>query len=399
MTLTYGSLFSGVGMMDLGLDESGWHPLWSCEIDPVCRSVLKRHRPGVKVYEDVRTILDERPAIPTLLVGGTPCQDLSVAGKRRGLAGERSGLFYDFVRVADALAPRWLLWENVGGALSSPPGRKGEDFAIVLKEITGFWPAVPSDGWRSSGICVGTKRAAAWRLLDSQYNRVAQRRRRVFIVAISGNTSGLDEQESWEHICGLAGLPAAVLFEQTSVSWDTAPSRETESRIASTLRSRSHSRGVSMPGRGGEDDQNIVIARSLMAKGNDPQDPSIENSIVATLNTSGNNGGFRSEPGEHLVCGTLQLHSKAHGHAMTSQQAAENNQLIPYNGVRRLTPTECEILMGLPLDWTKYGHDGKKISNSARYRMIGNGCVVNEIEWIGRRIIEANKTAEANGNL
>src|ERR1700691_6075551 len=187
MTLTYGSLFSGVGMIDLGLQKAGWTGLWGSEIDPMARSVYRRHWPERVVYDDVRTIIEWGRAVPRLVVGGTPCQDLSVAGKRGGLAGERSGLFYDFVRVADALAPRWLLWENVAGPLSSPPGQRGEDFALVLREITGFWPAVPKEGWRSAGVCVGPKRAAAWRLLNAEYAGVPQRRRRVFIVACAGD--------------------------------------------------------------------------------------------------------------------------------------------------------------------------------------------------------------------
>ena len=193
---TYVSLFSGIGGMDAGLHAAGWRPVLFCEADPYRRDVLRDRFPGVPVYDDVRTLGepawrvaadgDGAPAdegrweagsgLPVrgdvaLVCGGFPCQDLSVAGQRRGLAGERSSLFFEFARVADAVRPAWLLIENVPGLFSSPGrdretgiDRSGADFAVVLGTLADLGYGV------------------AWRVLDSRFFGVPQRRRRVFIV-------------------------------------------------------------------------------------------------------------------------------------------------------------------------------------------------------------------------
>jgi len=157
------SLFSGVGGMDLGLHRAGFEHVAFCEADPYRRQVLERHWPGVPVSDDVRTFKFD--GLVDCVAGGFPCQDLSVAGKRQGLAGERSGLFYDFARIADKhVRPGGvLIAENVAGLLSSNDGR---DMAIVLRTLSDL------------GFSIG------YRLVDSQFFRVPQRRRRVFIVGI-----------------------------------------------------------------------------------------------------------------------------------------------------------------------------------------------------------------------
>jgi DNA (cytosine-5)-methyltransferase 1 len=189
-----GSLFSGIGGLDLGLARAGFRHAFFCEADPYRRRVLARHWPGVPIYADVRHVRgggglaeqrpdgsgddgrasgraghgpgasDPRDPACDLLVGGFPCQDLSVAGRRAGLAGERSGLFFEFARVADALLPAggWVLLENVPGLLSSNGGR---DFALILATLADL------------GI-----HDLAWRVLDSRYFGVPQRRRRVYLL-------------------------------------------------------------------------------------------------------------------------------------------------------------------------------------------------------------------------
>jgi len=143
------SLFSGVGGMDLGLERAGHTIVAMCEIDPHARSILKHHWPDVPIHEDVTTLnaKDFRGRID-LVAGGSPCQDLSVAGQRQGLDGQRSGLFWHQCRIADTTAARWVLWENVPGALSS---NNGHDFAAVLWGLTGTLPRVPDGGWRTGG--------------------------------------------------------------------------------------------------------------------------------------------------------------------------------------------------------------------------------------------------------
>ena len=167
--LLCGSLFSGVGGMDLGFSWAGWAHAFFAEIEPFGRAVLAARFPGVPIYGDVRDVPEcERELWPRLdvLTFGSPCQDLSVAGKRRGLDGDRSGLFWEAMRIAGdgPLRPRALLMENVEGLLSSNNGR---DFALVLD-------AMAERGYRWS-----------YRVLDSQHFGVPQRRRRVFVLAIA----------------------------------------------------------------------------------------------------------------------------------------------------------------------------------------------------------------------
>ncbi|MCJ7442995.1 MAG: DNA (cytosine-5-)-methyltransferase, partial [Methanotrichaceae archaeon] len=174
--MKYGSLFSGIGGFDIALNRAGFIPAWMCEIDKSCQNILKKHFEGVKIYDDVRTIRNAEPV--DLICGGFPCQDLSVAGKRAGLAGERSGLWFEFARVIDELEPKWVVIENVPGLLSS---NKGRDFAVIIQWLVK----------RGYGV--------SWRILDAQYFGVPQRRRRVFIVGSFGN-----------------GRSAEVLFERES---------------------------------------------------------------------------------------------------------------------------------------------------------------------------------------
>lgn len=152
-----GSLFSGVGGFDLAFERAGFEIAWQCEIDRHASAVLKRHWPDVRLIGDVHDIGPGDGPID-VLVGGFPCQDLSVAGRRAGLAGERSGLFFEFARCIETLAPEWVVIENVPGLLSSNGGR---DMATVVGTLgkLGY-------GW-------------AYRVLDAQYDHLAQRRERV----------------------------------------------------------------------------------------------------------------------------------------------------------------------------------------------------------------------------
>lgn len=165
------SLFAGVGGFDLGLERSGHTCVGQVEIDKHARSVLEQQFPNVPKHNDVTTAIDWADEIGLtgnidLVCGGFPCQDLSVAGKRAGLAGARSGLFYDALRFATHTKAKTILLENVPGLLSSNQGR---DFGAVLA-------ALAESGYSN----------IEWRVLDSQFFGVPQRRRRVFIVASTG---------------------------------------------------------------------------------------------------------------------------------------------------------------------------------------------------------------------
>ena len=161
-----GSLFAGVGGFDLGFEQTGkFETAWMSEWDRHAEAVLRRRFPNAKQLGDITKVDPSQLEPVDVVVGGFPCQDLSVAGKRAGLAGERSGLFHEFVRIVRGLPrrPSFVVVENVPGMLSSQQGR---DFAVVLSEVAEEWGAV----------------SVAWRILDSQYFGVAQRRRRVFLV-------------------------------------------------------------------------------------------------------------------------------------------------------------------------------------------------------------------------
>jgi DNA (cytosine-5)-methyltransferase 1 len=199
-----GTLFSGIGAFDLAFREEGIETLWQVEIDPNCRRVLEKHFPETEKFEDVAAVRNLRNV--NVIVGGFPCQDLSVAGRREGLAGERSGLWFEYHRIIRELQPEWVVIENVPGLLSS---NEGLDFAVLIGGLTGTVPRVPSDGWKSSGFARGWFYNCAWRVLDAQYFGLAQRRKRVFIVASRGS-----------------GGAAQVLFEPESVPWSAPPRRE-----------------------------------------------------------------------------------------------------------------------------------------------------------------------------
>jgi len=158
--LTVGSTFTGVGGADLGFEQAGSQISWQCELDAWKRSVLAAHWPDVQIFDDITTMLDPPPV--DILIGGFPCQDLSVAGQRKGFTGERSVLAFEFLRLAESIRPKWLVLENVPGLLSSS---QGADFARLIDEV------------------VACGYGVAWRILDARFFGVPQRRRRVFIVA------------------------------------------------------------------------------------------------------------------------------------------------------------------------------------------------------------------------
>lgn len=170
--MRYVSLFSGIEAASVAWGPLGWEPMAFSEIDPFPCAVLMERFPEVPNLGDVKEVdwigFAKSHGRPDIVVGGSPCQSFSVAGKREGLAGA-SGLMWEFVRACDQLRPRWIVWENVPGALSSTGG---EDFRCLLKSLDEL------------GYCV------AWRVLDAQFFGVAQRRRRVFLVAGLGSGGG-----------------------------------------------------------------------------------------------------------------------------------------------------------------------------------------------------------------
>lgn len=227
MKLTFGSLFAGVGGFDQGFDRASMECRWQVEWDKNCQKLLQRKWPNARHYEDITTVRAGELERVDVICGGSPCQDLSVAGKRAGMAGGRSGLFHEMVRICKRVRPRFVVWENVDGAFSSNEGR---DFASVLRAFTGLAVEVPADGWGRAGFIKTPfpewRWNCAWRLFDAQYFGVPQRRRRVFLVASLGD-----------------GSCAEILFEPESLRGDSPPSRGARERIAGSISARTEGGG------------------------------------------------------------------------------------------------------------------------------------------------------------
>jgi DNA (cytosine-5)-methyltransferase 1 len=353
-----GSLFDGIGGFPLAFLRTGVDTAWSAEIDPHCRSVTARHFSQVEQIEDVRDVA-EGLVRPGIITAGWPCQGNSVAGKRGGMADERSGLWSEVRRILAEFRPRWFLGENVPGLLSVCG-------CIACRTVNAFLAihSERNDGERCKCIrCDAGRRLLAahrgrdfcgiladlaelgygfaYRIFDAQWFGVAQRRRRVFIVGCLGD---------WRS-------SAEVLFESDSLPWHPAPIRESRPRVANYLTSGVASgSGVNRPGRRREDDFNLVT-HTLRGEGFDASE-------------DGTGRGTPLIP----VGGSLG--------------ATKRDGVCHRGGVRRLTPRECERLQGFPDDWTRHGADGAEMSDSARYRMLGNSVAVPCVEWIARRLIE-----------
>ena len=186
--LTLGSLFDGIGGWLLAAQHAGVKPLWRCEIDKFPRAVSEHHFPEVESYGDIRGVHGNEITPVDIICAGSPCQNLSVAGNRKGLQGNESSLFYDSIRILREMRdatngkyPRFFVWENVTGAFSS---NHGNDFRAVLEEIGQAKIPMPANGkWANAGMAEFQGCQVTWRVLDAQYWGVPQRRRRIFLVA------------------------------------------------------------------------------------------------------------------------------------------------------------------------------------------------------------------------
>lgn len=227
--MRYLSLFSGVEMAGLALIPLGWELVAVAEVDEFASAVIAHHHPYITNLGDVQSVTDGRVQSlgrVDVVIGGFPCQDLSHAGKRKGLRNSdgtvtRSGLFFDAMRLVRASGARWLILENVPGLFSSNGGR---DFGAVLAEILGCTFAVPKDGWQSAGAATGPGGGLCWRTLDAQWFGLAQRRERVFVVADFGN--GADSEKVFPLLESVPRHPpACVAARQKSARRTTGGAR------------------------------------------------------------------------------------------------------------------------------------------------------------------------------
>jgi DNA (cytosine-5)-methyltransferase 1 len=367
----YGSVCSGVEAATAAWHPLGWEPQWFSEIEKFPSAVLDHHYPDVPNLGDMTEFKEWTNDPIDLLVGGTPCQSFSVAGLRKGLDDPRGNLMLTYLAIAERNKPRWLVWENVSGVLSSNGGRDFGTFLAALGEIGyGF----------------------AYRILDAQYFGVAQRRRRVFVVGYLGD---------WRRA-------AAVLFERESLSGHPAPSRETGQKAAPTVTqgapfSRTGNErveceaivtgpltaGMSKGPRGTEGvESNHVIA--FGAQNSSSQGDSVSTEVTPTLDKS------KTPAVAFGIDHDLNAAKELMGPLIRGPQGAPRNSISQNMQVRRLTPTECERLQGFPDNFTQIPWRNKAAENcpdGPRYKAMGNSMAVPVMRWIGERIemVEAHQ--------
>lgn len=447
--MRYVSVFSGVEAATLAWDQLGWEPVAFSEIDPFPSAVLAERFPNVPNLGDITKVDWSEIGPVGLVVGGSPCQSFSVAGKREGLAGA-SGLMFEYIRCVRELRPRWFVWENVPGALSSEGGAA---FGQLLTEMDDL----------GYGL--------AWRVLDAQFFGVAQRRRRVFLVGSLGD--------------GGARRACEVLFEREGLLWDPPSSREKRKELAARAPG----------GAGGASEPAIPINTMIATRGGklgrgtgfgvaEDGDPAYTitaahpHAVCAGFGYKVSSGagsiGYRDKQAPTLLAGrcaaSVLIHGGrqpetvgalcASGHKGVSNQLVtagkviateeprsaavaidrattpkfseelchtlrrggaggcndavavisqygevagtltarydsspcpDRGQNIVGNGsvVRRLTPRECERLQGMPDDWTRIPYRGKpadQCPDGPRYKAIGNSMAVPVMRWIGEGI-------------
>lgn len=425
--MKYGSVCSGIEAASKAWEPLGWKPAWFSEIEPFPSAVLAHHWPEVTNLGDMTKIADAVRAgeveAPDVLVGGTPCQAFSIAGLREGLSDDRGQLTLSYVELANAIDAKRrelgepesiIVWENVPGVLSSKDNAFGCFLAGLAGESCELQPA--GGKWTHAGCVSGPKRVIAWRVLDAQFFGVAQRRRRVFVVASA--RKGFD--------------PAAVLFELDSVRRDSAPRRETQKAVAALT-----ARGVGTCGAddnqaqaghliafgGGNTAGHIDVATACTAHGirldfdtetfavHGTQDPDTNCELAHTLGrNNGQENAIVTEPF------TLAIRGRSEGSTVEVRNDGTANALLTPNGgragmgvgaigwgmqVRRLTPIECERLQGFPDNHTLIGWRGKNADecpDGPRYKAIGNSMAVPVMRWIGERIAAALPAEKTNGD-
>lgn len=378
---TFGSVCSGIEAASVAWHPLGWQTAWLAEIERAPAAVLAHHYPTTWNLGDMTAVAPLIRAgvlpAPDVLVGGTPCQAFSVAGLRNSLDDARGQLSLSYVDLANAIdeqrdTPAVIVWENVPGVLST----KDNAFGCFLGALAGEDEELiaPGGKWPNAGCVYGPQRTVAWRVLDAQYFGVAQRRRRVFVIA-----SARDDFD-----------PATVLFESESMRRDSAPSREAGPAVAALT-----ANGVGTCG--ADDNQGQAGHLIGVYGGNNTSGPiDLSPALNACASASGrmdaSGGGqciaFQTR-GSNLDVGQVS------GTIGTNRDRASGSAPMAQYGttVRRLTPTECERLQGFPDGYTLVPYRGKLMADGPRYKMLGNSMAVPCMAWIGRRIDAAIRSA------
>lgn len=410
------SLFSGVGGFDMGLEQAGWKTAFQCEIDTQCQRVLQHHWPDVPKWDDVSTLTGQHILEQTggvdVVAWGSPCQDLSLAGRRKGLDGAKSSLFHEGIRIikelqeiTDGRSPTFSIWENVAGAFSS---NNGADFETVLCEL-------------AECRCHHLE----WSVLDAQFFGIPQRRRRVFVISVFdlgvakrcdgqilavAKSSRRNTQTSQQQIQRTSRSVADSVESDSEQAMMLFPAlmdgnriddiRIWDDGIAPTLAAKMGTGGNNVPFVVDENKPFFIDFASMHQGPNAAFDPIIDQRDVITClpaafphavaqfptaysiredNIAGN---FSATEIETALALTALRPSVQSHHAQTFIVDKPDTQLI----VRRLTPKECERLMGWPDDHTRFGADGKEIAHTNRYKMCGNGVASPVAKWIAEQI-------------
>ena len=377
--MRFGSVCSGIEAASVAWEPLGWKAAWLSEIEPFPSAVLAHHYPDVPNLGDMTAlperILSGEVEAPDLFCGGTPCQAFSVAGLRNSLEDVRGNLSLTFVGIANAIDhvrsvrrddPAIIFWENVPGVLST----KDNAFGCFLGALAGEDDPLiaPGGKWTNAGCVYGPQRAVAWRVLDAQYFGVAQRRRRVFVVASARD--GFD--------------PAAVLFEFDGVRRDSAPSREAGKDITPSAGSGLVG-GVDYENNAhGADEPTGPLLKGSPTGGGRPLP-----AIVTMAHSIGANENATAAVAFDTYNQSVNPHTSQT--IKSPQGAAQESVGTVLQGmqVRRLTPVECERLQGFPDNYTAIPWRKKPASecpDGPRYKALGNSWAVPVVRWIGQRI-------------
>jgi DNA (cytosine-5)-methyltransferase 1 len=352
--MKYLSVCSGIEAASVAWHPLGFDPVGFAEVDKFPAAVLATRYPHVQNFGDMNGFSNWDIEPIDVLVGGTPCQSFSVAGLRKGLADARGNLALVYCRILDILKPKWFVWENVPGVLSSGRGR---DFGAFL------------------GAVVKLGYGFAYRVLDAQFFGVPQRRRRVFVVGCLGD---------WRRA-------ASVLFERESLCRNTSKGGSKREGSPSTSQ-------VSVEG-------NYVPAKARTLSARYDGSPCIDrgpefiafsskdyaadaSSIAPTLRAMNHTGSHANAGGQVAIAFNARQDPDSWQERTGPLDTDGSTQAIQHAmRVRRLTPRECERLQGFPDDWTAIEYRGKPACDGPRYKAIGNSMAVPVMRWIGQRLI------------
>lgn len=425
--MKYLSICSGIEAASVAFGPLGWKPLAFSEIEAFPRAVLQHHYPDTPLHGDFTKLKDEPWIVDAdLLCGGTPCQAFSVAGLRQSLADDRGNLTLQFVLLADAIdnlrraagrEPAWILWENVPGVLST----KDNAFGAFLGGLCGRDEPIaePADGWTRAGVVDGPARVAAWRVMDAQHFGLAQRRQRVFVLALGG--------------AGRWAAADALLPIIESSRWHPAPRRGKGEGVAPTISARTKGGGGlgtdaecdgalievlairnsgrdcdTREGRTGTtmqadmmftlqaQQQHSMLVRMREGKEGGGKGPLVSEDMSLTLATANDQVlaypintqlGLRGAETSNSTREGIGIGNE--GDPSFTLQAAHSHAVAHGMQVRRLTPVECEKLQGFPPGYTAIPWRGKPAEDcpdGPRYKALGNSWAVPVVRWIGERI-------------